>query len=149
MKSASSRNSWKFNKRLWTDPGTPLGLLTYPSAGAFMWLPNCTRVHKGPGLHTWCQTLRSWAHLARGDAMRVSRHIWVFHILLNHLISHPSCFTARRHQHYCSTVQEKRKQGQRVLEDPLRAVGRPIFLSAITIVHFSFADTKYLPISSF
>lgn len=36
----------------------------------------------------------------------------------------------------------KAKARERVLEDPLRIVGRPIFLSAITVVHFSFADAK-------
>lgn len=68
------------------------------------------------------------------------------YIFLNfiHLASTP-----RRHQYYCSMVKRKPKERERILEDPLRTVGRPIFLSTVTTVHSFFADAKYLPVSSF
>ena len=48
---------WKFNKWLWADSGTPLGLLTYPSAGCIHVVTKLYQGTQWPGSPYWVPNL--------------------------------------------------------------------------------------------
>lgn len=103
VKSAGWQNSWKFNKWLWADSGTPLGFLTYSSAGC---LHVVTKLHQGtqwPGSPCLVPNLVWAAELAWQDQVlwELARTHGCFIRTANQLdwnlrfISHSSCFYSK------------------------------------------------------
>ena len=127
---------------------------SYPSAGCIHVVTTMYQGTEWPGHHAWCQT-----QFEQLNSLGKSRR-WVSYwaqmgvscILLTnwtgiYISFHSSCLHSKERQYYCSTVKGKSKEGERVLENPLKTVDR-LFFCPLLQLYISVND-KYLPIISF